>query len=147
MTTPPPRSAPRHRNPRLRALHTTTLGLTRAAVGALVLARATDTLRLAGADRVTATHLAWVARLAGIRDLALGAGLLTAQATRRDTHTWLWAGMLADAADVSVFVTSTARGHLPPAIGTAMATAALGGAAAAAPLLTHPHTHDSDTGE
>ncbi|CAJ62415.1 MULTISPECIES: hypothetical protein [Frankia] len=118
----------------IRTLHTATLGITRATVGALVLTRAVDTLRITGVDRLTATRLAWVARLAGIRDLALGAGLLAAMTTGRDTTTWLWAGMIADAADVSVFATSTARGHLPPAIGTIMATAALGGVVAAAPL-------------
>ncbi|CAO5235465.1 hypothetical protein [Frankia sp. AgKG'84/4] len=129
----------------LHTLHTVTLGIARCAVGALILTHATATLRLTGTDQNTATRLAWTARLAAIRDLALGAGLLTALATHHDTHTWLTAGMLADAGDVSVFATATARGHLPPALGTAMTIAALGGAAAAAPL-TLRHT-TPDTGE
>ncbi len=135
-----PHPTPKRPTRPLRTLHIATLGITRCAVGTLVLTRAVDTLRITGIDRLTATHLAWVARLAGIRDLALGAGLLAALTTNRDTTTWLWAGMIADAADVSVFATSTARGHLPPALGTAMTTAALGGVAAAAPLTRTTHT-------
>ncbi|MCK9923411.1 hypothetical protein MXD61_16310 [Frankia sp. AgPm24] len=127
-------------------LHTLTLGVLRTAVGLAALTRAVDILRLTGIDRTTATHLAWTARLAGIRDIALGAGLLTAHTTGRDTHLWITAGMLADTADVSVFATATARGHLPPALGTAMTTAALGGAAAALPLLRR-HQPTTNTGE
>lgn len=121
-----------------RTLHTLTLGIARTTIGTIALTRATNTLRLTGTDRQTATHLAWTARLAGIRDIALGAGLLAALATGRDTHTWLTAGMLADTADVAVFTDATRRGHLPPALGTAMALAALAGAAAALPLTRTP---------
>ncbi|CAO5185525.1 DUF4267 domain-containing protein [Frankia sp. AiPs1] len=140
MNTARQRPVAKHPNHPLRALHTTTLGILRTAVGTLALTRAVDTLRITGVDRVTATQLAWTARLAGIRDIALGAGLLTAQATGRDTHTWITAGMLADTADVSVFATATARGHLPPALGAAMTTLALAGAATATPLLRTPKT-------
>lgn len=134
-----PHPTPKRPTRPLRTLRIATLGITRCAVGTLVLTRAVDILRITGIDRLTATHLAWVARLAGIRDLALGAGLLAALTTNRDTTTWLWAGMIADAANVSVFATSTARGHLPPVLGTAMTTAALGGVAAA-PLTRTTHT-------
>lgn len=122
-------------------LHASAIGLARCTVGALATLRAVDTVRIAGIDRVTAEKTAWLARLAGLRDLALGAGLLHALATGRDTDGWLWAGMIADAGDVAVFGAATRRGHLPPAVGLAMTATALGGVAAAIPLtLRHPTT-------
>ncbi|ABD11637.1 hypothetical protein ThrDRAFT_03262 [Frankia casuarinae] len=144
MNTQRSHSTTKYRTAHSRTLHTTTLGITRATIGILALSRPVDIIRLTGVDRVTAGRLAWLARLAGIRDLALGTGLLHALITRRDTTTWLWTGMIADAADVAVLATATTRGELPPMIGTAMTTAALGGVTAAVPLALPRHHPNTD---
>ncbi|WP_018505948.1 hypothetical protein [Parafrankia discariae] len=116
-------------------------GLARTTVGLTALARPIQVIRATGVDRVTAEKIAWLARLAGIRDLALGAGLLHAQLTGAPTRGWLLAGLLADAADTAVFTHATIRHHLPPGTGTAMTAAAAGGVALAATALTrHPAT-------
>nr|MDT0666356.1 hypothetical protein [Micromonospora sp. DSM 115978] len=64
----------------------------RCAVGLGALARPADTIRFAGTDRVTAERTAWVARLAGARDLAIGAGLLDALLRGQPTGRWLAVG-------------------------------------------------------
>ncbi|CAI7978098.1 MULTISPECIES: hypothetical protein [Parafrankia] len=121
-------------------------GLTRTTVGLTALTRPVRIIRATGVDRVTAEKIAWLARLAGIRDLALGAGLLHAQLTGAPTRGWLFAGLLADAADAAVFTHATTRRQLPPAAGTAMAAAATGGVALAATTLTRHHPTNTRTG-
>ncbi|KPM51651.1 hypothetical protein ACG83_32925 [Frankia sp. R43] len=120
--------------------------LARSAVGLTALTRPVPIIRLAGVDRVTAEKIAWIARLAGIRDLALGLGLLHAHTTGGKTQPWLVAGLLSDTADTAVLAHATAHHHLPAAYGTVMTLAAGGGAALATTTLTterdHHHTQE-----
>ncbi|MEX5633751.1 hypothetical protein [Parafrankia sp. FMc2] len=120
-------------------------GIARSAVGLTAITRPVPIIRLAGVDRVTAEKIAWLARIAGIRDLALGVGLLHAHATHRPTQAWLVAGMCADTADTAAFAHAVAHRHLPPAGGTLMTAAAASGAAlAAATLRTARREHNDD---
>ncbi|WP_018640092.1 hypothetical protein [Parafrankia elaeagni] len=119
-------------------------GIARSAVGLTAITRPVPIIRLAGVDRVTAEKIAWLARIAGIRDLALGVGLLHAQATHRPTRAWLVAGMCADTADTAAFAHAVAHRQLPPAGGTLMTAAAAGGAALAAATLRTAHREHND---
>jgi hypothetical protein len=108
------------------------IALSRCGVGTFALTRPAPMLRLLGYDSTTASRLAWLARLAGIRDLALGAGLIAALARGDDGRDWLWAGALADAGDAGVFATAGARRELAPLPAAASVLAAAGGVGLAA---------------
>jgi hypothetical protein len=103
------------------------LALGRCGVGTVAVTRPATTLRLLGHDSATAGRLAWLTRLAGVRDIALGAGLIAALARGDDGRDWLWAGALADAADAVVFAVAGARRELAPVPAAASALAAAGG--------------------
>ena len=110
------------------------VGVLRCAVGVAALARPVDAVRFAGVDRVTAQRTAWVARLAGARDLAIGAGLLDAMRRGQPTGGWLAAGALSDAMDAMIIGSATARGQLTALPGAAMTASAVGGILAVAPV-------------
>jgi peptide-methionine (R)-S-oxide reductase len=98
------------------------------------LARPVDAIRLAGVDRVTAQRTAWVARLAGARDLAIGAGLLDAMRRGQPTGGWQAAGVLSDAMDAVIIGSATVRGQLSVLPGAATTACAIGGVLASAPI-------------
>lgn len=110
------------------------VGVLRCGVGLAALARPVTVIRFAGVDTVTARRTAWVARLAGARDLALAAGLLDALARGEPTGRWVAAAAFADAIDAAVLGSATARGQLAALPGTAMTASALGGVLAVAPV-------------
>ena len=103
------------------------LGAARLGLGLGLVAGAQPLLQLLGTDRRSAAAVAWGVRMAGARDAALGAGVLTAG--RGDVTRWLVAGLVCDAADAAFLAQAARRGAAPlPAL--AGAGAALGGAAA-----------------
>ena len=78
------------------------IGSARVAIGVSFLSSPVTFLRLVGLDTATATRVTWLARTAGIRDVALGVGTLVASATGRDDTPWLLAGAACDAVDAVV---------------------------------------------
>jgi hypothetical protein len=110
------------------------IGILRCTVGVAALARPVDTIRFASVDQVTAQRTAWVARLAGARDLAIGAGMLDAMLRRQPTSGWLAVGAISDAMDAMIIAAATVRGQLAILPGTVMTASAVGGVLAAAPI-------------
>jgi peptide-methionine (R)-S-oxide reductase len=107
---------------------TVALGACRLAVGGAFLAFPVVSVRLLGVDGASAARMSWLARLAGVRDLALGAGILGAGITRRGPVPALLASALVDAAD-GVLVTMAARDARVDRV-RGLATAAAAAAAA-----------------
>jgi Domain of unknown function (DUF4267) len=87
-----------------------------------------------GLDSDSNPQSPYLARLFGIRDLALGVGTLTT--TGESQRRWLALGLLCDAADAAAGVLAGRAGYLPkiPTVlvtGTALVAAGLGAAALA----------------
>ena len=88
--------------------------------------------RVFGLDAEGNPQAPYLARLFGVRDVALGWGALSSEGdTRRQ---WLLAGIACDIADAFAGVAGGRRGYLPRltsglVTGTAISAAALGGAA------------------
>jgi hypothetical protein len=90
--------------------------------------------RAFGLDSAANPQSPYLARLFGIRDVALGVGVLTTSGESR--RRWLVLGMLCDAADAAAGVLAGRGGYLPklPTVlvtGTALVAAGLGAAALA----------------
>lgn len=88
--------------------------------------------RLFGLDLANNPQAPYLARLFGIRDVALGYGLSTSAGAERGV--WLRIGIACDLADALAGVFAGRRGQLPPfaavlVTGTALGAAALGAAA------------------
>jgi hypothetical protein len=88
-----------------------------------------------GLDAAGNPQSPYLARLFGVRDIALGIGTLTT--TGESQRRWLALGLLCDAADAAAGVLAGRGGYLPklPTVlvtGTALAAAGLGAAALAA---------------
>jgi hypothetical protein len=113
------------------------MGATRVGVGVAFLAAprvmATGCVgpeRAAGEPRVDA-----VVRAIGVRELILGAGIVSALARGRPVRKWLVAGVVADLVDTAA--TIAFRDHLPRERAAAVAATALGSAATGAHLAFH----------
>lgn len=100
------------------------LGLGRLALGTAFLARPVDSVRLLGTDTATANRMAWLARMAAVRDAALGAGAVASVAARRTAAGWLLAGALADAGDAAVLALAARDGRVDRQRGYLIATVA-----------------------
>jgi hypothetical protein len=94
------------------------------------------TLRLLGMNPDTNPEAAYVSRLFGMRDAALGAGLISTKGDAR--RLWWKIGIACDLADVAAGVVSARSGQLPKnvfvraiLIGAGVVGASLGGAALA----------------
>lgn len=118
-------------------------GLARSGVGIAAITKPVPIIRLAGVDRVTAEKIAWLARLAGIRDLALGLGLLHAHATSGPTWPWLAAALFADAGDTAALTHAAAGRNLPAATAVSMIAATVGGVALSASALAAGRSGDT----
>ena len=77
----------------------------------------------------------FTSRLAGVRDMVLGAGALAARDDPAQLRRWALAGALADAGDA--VVTLASFGHLRPRVRLAVLGAAAGGAATGAHAWYH----------
>src|SRR3954468_20843013 len=77
------------------------LGAVRVGLGVAMLARPLLLPRPLGIDAVTAGRVDWLVRMAGARDLALGAGTLAASKTGGQ-RSWVAAGLASDVADAVV---------------------------------------------
>jgi hypothetical protein len=106
------------------------LGAGRVALGAAFLARPIAATTALGADRGTARRIAWLARLAAVRDIVLGSGALLTVGDPPAQARWLLAGAAADVADAAIITDAIRRGPLTPVRAYPM----VAGAAAAAGL-------------
>lgn len=100
------------------------LSASRTAVGVAMLARPTLLPKSVGVDSTTAERLAWMTRMVGAREVALGAGTLLALRRGRDVEEWALAQVLSDAVDSLAFGTAAARGHVRPVHGALIAAVA-----------------------
>jgi hypothetical protein len=119
---------------------TVLLGLGRLAVGGAFLAFPVGSVRLLGVDSAAAARMSWLARMAAVRDLALGAGVLSAAVTHRSRVPALLASALVDAADAALIALAARDARVDRVRGIAMAAGAAAasgaGIAAAADVLT-----------
>ena len=120
------------------ALTPSRLSLGRAGVGATMMLRPTLLGDVMGSDRTTSTGAAWVVQMLGARELALGAGAVTAlrRGDSRAARLWLAAGMLCDAVDAVVVAGAVGRGRVATAPGAALVAVATAAAAVQAGALT-----------
>lgn len=88
------------------------IGAGRVAIGVSFLSAPVAGLRLMGLDTATAGRVAWLARTAGIRDVALGVGTLATLTARRDETAWLLAGAGCDAVDATVMGAAARDGRI-----------------------------------
>jgi hypothetical protein len=104
-------------------------------LGAAALASPVPATRLLGMDSATAKRVTLLARMAGARDVSLGAGTLAAgtlgPAGRAGTAWWLVAGAFADAVDAAAMAAALRRGTVRglPAAGIAVGAAVSAGIA------------------
>lgn len=100
------------------------LGATRVGLGLVMLTRPLLVPRPLGVDSGTARRVDWLVRMAGARDLALGAGTLGA-VWAGGSRSWLLAGLGSDVADAVVLSAAVRRGHVGPIMGGAAALTAV----------------------
>ncbi len=102
-------------------------GIFRMGLGATLVARPTNLATTVGVDSVTAARVSWLGSMVGVRDIALGWGLVHAARRGEDARPWLLAQAAADAMDAAAFTAAVVRGHAKPAKTLAIAAfAALG---------------------
>jgi hypothetical protein len=106
------------------------VGAGRLAIGCAVLAGPVVSMRLLGVDTATANRVVWLARMAGVRDVALGAGTMGGAAARRGQTSWLLAGALTDAGDALAVGLAVRSGRMDRTRGYLVAASAVAGAAA-----------------
>ena len=98
-------------------------GVIRMLIGGGMLLQPERSLRSMGLDSGTASRAAFVARMLGARDAALGAGLVHAVRRGSDPLPWLLAQAVSDAVDLVGFLDARRRGLIgtKPAIAAALA--------------------------
>jgi hypothetical protein len=101
----------------------------RMALGMAVLARPEGLVRAMRVDAATARRVAWLSRMLGARDLALGAGTLYALVRGGDHRSWLLASGVADAVDAAA-VGAAARQRQVAAAPAVLTVAVAAGSAA-----------------
>jgi hypothetical protein len=106
----------------------TALGVVRTGLGAAMLVRPMIVPSPRGVDSITRIRLAWLARMLGARDLALGAGTLAAGAG--GAGPWLAVSAWADAVDAVVLGRAVLRREVAPVTGALAAASAVGAVAA-----------------
>jgi hypothetical protein len=111
------------------------IGGGRIAIGVSFLSSPVTFLRLMGLDTATASRVTWLARTAGIRDVALGVGTVTATVTGRDDTTWLLAGAACDAVDAVITGAAAREGRIGRLRGGLVAAGAVGSVVAAVAAL------------
>lgn len=97
----------------------------RVGVGVALTLRPTLLPRVLGVDSTTARRVAWLSRMAGARDLALGVGHLHAAAAGEPTARWVIAGAACDTADAVALLGAVRRGHVRRSTGVLAGVAAV----------------------
>ena len=111
------------------------IGGGRIAIGVSFLSSPVTFLRLIGLDTASATRVTWLARIAAIRDVVLGAGTLFAAVTGRDDTSWLLAGAACDAVDAVVTGAAAREGRVDRFRGALVTAGAVASAAAGVAAL------------
>lgn len=112
--------APSQHHLRLTAL----LGAGRVALGGAFLAFPEASVRTLGVDSASAGRMAWLARMAAARDIALGLGVLGTVTTRRGRAAALASTALVDAVDAAVIAVAAHQRRVDRVRGYAMAAGA-----------------------
>jgi hypothetical protein len=103
---------------------TALLGAGRIALGGAFLAFPVTSVRTLGVDTASAGRMAWLARMAAARDIALGLGVLGTVATRRGRAAALAVTALVDAVDAAVIAAAASERRVDRLRGYAMAAGA-----------------------
>ncbi len=103
------------------------LGMTRIVIGAGLIVSPVGLARGLGIDAVTARKVGWMARVAGAREMAIGAGTLLALRRGDPVDGWVAAQAFSDGVDAVAFATSAARGDVAPVRGWGLALFAASG--------------------
>lgn len=111
----------------------TSLGGLRIGIGVLAWGAPDLAGRLFGLDPKRNPQSPYLGRLFGIRDLALGAGTLAADAQAR--RNWLAAGLACDVADTAAALLGQRAGYLSTPVALMLAVPALSGVALGAVAL------------
>ena len=106
------------------------VGMLRVGIGAGLAARPAALPRALGVDSATAARIGWLGTMLGVRDAALGAGLIHAVRGRRDPLPWLLACAVCDAVDALAVSAAVARGHVRRSTGILVASSGAAGAVA-----------------
>jgi peptide-methionine (R)-S-oxide reductase len=106
----------------------TGIGAARVAVGVTFMVAPITSVRVLGMDTATAKRVTHLARMAAVRDIALGAGAL-AGARRGEGAGWLLAGAGADAADAALIASALRTGKARGLVASGIALGALASAA------------------
>lgn len=96
----------------------------RVAIGVGTLARPDLFPRLLGVDSGTAARMAWLGRMFGAREVALGLGLLRASGPTAERE-WLLGGAISDAVDAVAFAGALRAGVVRRPLAAAFVAAAL----------------------
>ena len=102
----------------------------RTGLGSVMLGRPTLMPRVLGMDSATAARTAWLVRMVGAREIALGAGGLDAARRGTDLRPWLLAAAVADAGDTAALLGAVRRGRVGTLIGLLVVASATAGALA-----------------
>ena len=119
------------------------LGAVRVGLGLAMLARPLLLPRPLGVDSLTASRVDWLVRMAGARDLALGAGTLAAVRSG-GVRTWLLACAASDTADAVILTQAVRRGRVGRIMGGGAALSAVVAVAlgAVSIVTSDPESHD-----
>jgi len=102
-------------------------GVFRMGLGATLVVRPANLAKTVGVDSATAAKVSWLGSMVGVRDIALGWGLVHAARRGDDARPWLLAQAVSDAVDAAAFTAAVAKGNARPAKTLAIAAfAALG---------------------
>jgi len=97
------------------------------ALGTTLVVRPANLAKTVGVDSSTASKVSWLGSMVGVRDIALGWGLVHAARHGEDARPWLLAQAASDAVDAAAFAAAVARGQAKPVKTLAIAAfAALG---------------------
>ncbi|HVE64899.1 MAG TPA: hypothetical protein VNB94_14000 [Mycobacteriales bacterium] len=89
-------------------------GLFRVALGTSLVVRPAGLAKTVGVDSATASKVGWLGSMVGVRDIALGWGLVHAARRDADPRPWLLAQAASDAVDAAAFTAAVVRGQAKP---------------------------------
>lgn len=104
------------------------LGITRIAIGTGLILSPVGLARGLGIDADTARRVGWMARIAGAREIGIGAGTLIAWRRGESLDAWVGAQAFSDGVDAVAFAVTAARGDVGRVRGYGLAAFAASGA-------------------
>ena len=106
------------------ATRPSSLALVRTGVGAVMLAAPQLLPQVLGVEAAARRRTSWLVQMLGVREVALGAGVLAAR-SGRDAGAWSLAGSACDVVDALVVGAAVRRGVVSQSWGSAVAASAL----------------------